>query len=235
MLSRGRAGKVTTNKLFPDWVEMLVPDDEVELYESMYPNPILSIPHEICGLGPVRNWVLDNFDEETIIMIDDDIKIIYCITELHARRIRDKGEAVQILINDAVMAKDMDAHVFGYTQTDIRKFNGTMPFALHGWVGCVIGVIGRKYRFRDDKFKVDIDFCLQNLLVDRILWIDNRYYFLQCRDNNVGGNSAFRTKEGFDRSVQTLKEKWGDCLKISYHKSQIRISLDVKRRQSVEM
>lgn len=234
-MSRGRAGKATTLSLLPEWVEVLVPDNEVDEYKSIYPNPILSIPKELCGLGPVRNWVLDNFDNETIIMIDDDIKIIYCITELHARRIRDKGEVMQILINDAVMAKDMGVHVFGYTQTDIRKFNGTMPFALHGWVGCVIGVIGRKYRFRDDKYKVDIDFCLQNLLVDRILFIDNRYYFLQNRDNNVGGNSIFRSKEGFDRSVETLKEKWGDNIKISYHKSQIRISLNVKRRQQVEI
>lgn len=214
---------------------MLVPDDEVEKYEALYPNPILSIPKEVKGLGFVRNWVLDHFKEETIIMIDDDIKILYCITMEHARRIKDKGEVVQILINSAVMAKDMGVHVFGYTQTDIRKFNGTSPFELHGWVGCVIGVIGRKYRFRDDYFKVDIDFCLQNLLVDRILFIDNRYYWYQNGDNNVGGNSIFRTQEGFKKSVDSLKEKWGENLKVSYHKSQIRISLNVKRKQQIEL
>ncbi len=235
ILSRGRAGQVTTVDLLPEWVEMLVPDDEAEIYGSLYPNPILTIPKEVMGLGFVRNWVLDHFDDETIIMIDDDIKILYCITMEHARRIKNKGEVVQILINSAVMAKDMGVHVFGYTQTDIRKFNGTMPFSLCGWVGCVIGVIGRKYRFRDDYFKVDIDFCLQNLLVDRILFIDNRYYFYQNRDNNVGGNSIFRTKEGFDKSVRSLKEKWGDNIKLGTHKSQIRISLDVKRRQQIEI
>lgn len=214
---------------------MLVPDDEVEEYSRIYPNPILSIPSEVKGLGPVRNWVLDNFKEETVIMVDDDVKVIYCLTSDYSRRIKDKGELVQILINTAVMAKDLGVHVFGYSQTDIRKYNGTNPFALYGWVGCVIGVIGRKYRFRDDYFKVDIDYCLQNLLADRILFIDNRYYFNQNRDNNVGGNSAYRTKEKFDESVKSLKDKWGDYLKVSSHKNQIRISLDVKRRQSVEI
>lgn len=149
---------MTTTNLLPDWVEMLVPDDEVDKYKALYSNPILSIPKEIEGLGPVRNWVLDNFKEETVIMIDDDIRIVYCLTGKLNRRIEDKGELTQIIINTAVMAKDLGVHVFGYSQTDIRKFNGTMPFALHGWVGCVIGVIGRKYRFRNDKFKVDIDY-----------------------------------------------------------------------------
>lgn len=226
---------MTTLNLLPNWVEILVPDDEVEQYKSLYPNPILIIPKEVKGLGFVRNWVLDHFDNETVIMIDDDIKVLYCLTSPYSRRIKDKGEVVQILINTAVMAKDLGVHVFGFSQTDIRKYNGTMPFALYDWVGCVIGVIGRKYRFRDDYFKVDIDYCLQNLLVDRILFIDNRYYFNQNRDNNVGGNSIYRTQDGFQKSIDSLVDKWGDYLKVSNHKNQVRISLNVKRRQSLEI
>lgn len=70
ILSRGRSDAVSTANLLPDWVEMLVPVSEVEEYTKRYANPILTIPDEIMGLGPVRNWVLDNFKENIVIMIN---------------------------------------------------------------------------------------------------------------------------------------------------------------------
>ena len=44
ILSRGRSDAVSTASLLPDWVEMLVPVTEKELYEKNYKNPILTIP-----------------------------------------------------------------------------------------------------------------------------------------------------------------------------------------------
>ena len=235
ILSRGRSDKVHTVKLLPDYVELLVPDDEKELYEKNYANPILTIPSSIHGLGRVRNWVLENFKENIVIMIDDDIKTVYCLTEEHARAIKDPEELMQILINTAVMADDLGVHCFGYSQTDIRKFSGCDPFSLKGWVGCIIGVIGRKHRFRDDKYKVDIDYCMKNLLVDRILWIDQRYYCIQNRDNNTGGNSIYRSQEEFEKSVDTLVETWSPFLKVKKNASQISISINVKRKQAIDL
>ena len=235
ILSRGRSDAVSTASLLPDWVEMLVPVSEAEEYKKRYANPILTIPDEIMGLGPVRNWVLDNFKENIVIMIDDDIKTMYCISGLHARAITDKEEFVQILINTAVMAEDAGLHCFGYSQTDIRKYNGTEPFKLGGWVGCIIGVIERKFRFRDDKFKVDIDYCLKCMLVDRVIWIDNRYYCIQQRDNNKGGNSAFRTQEEYQKSLNSLLEKWKGWLTTSENRSQVSIKTHIKRKQEIKL
>ena len=167
-------------------------------------------------------------------MVDDDIKHFYCLTGIRTRQVNDPDEVVQVIINAAVMAKDAGAHCFGFSQTDIRKYNGTEPFRFNSWVGCLVGVIGRDYRFRDDKFKVDIDFCLQNLLVDRIVWIDNRYWTSQSRDNNLGGNAKYRTKDEFDKSLKSLLDKWGDCLKIGKHKNQVKLSINVKRRSNID-
>lgn len=236
ILSRGRSDCVTTVDLFPEYIEMLVPESEKELYEEKYSNPILTIPDSMVGLGAVRNWVLDNFQEDIVIMIDDDVQHIYRLTGTNAKQVKDKDEVMQIVINTAVMAKDAGLHCFGYSQTDIRKYNACEPFKLTGWVGCLIGVIGRKYRFRDDKYKVDIDYCLKNMLVDRILWIDSRYYFAQNRDNNKGGNSMFRTQEEFEKSVDSLVEKWSPWLKKSNrHSSQINLQTNVKRKQVLKL
>lgn len=234
ILSRGRSGSMTTTRIVPDWVPIVVPESEKSAYEAICTNPLIFIPDEVKGLGNVRNWCLKRFNSETLIMMDDDLKCCYCLTHEKTQRIDDKDEVVQILINTAIMAKDAGAHVFGFAQTDIRKYNGTDPFDFCTWVGGVIGVVGRKYTFRDDYFKVDIDYCLQNLLVDRIIWQDDRYWFSQARDNNVGGNSAFRTEERFEWSVQSLKDKWGDCIKVRKHKNQYKITLNVKRKQVIE-
>lgn len=235
MLSRGRSENVSTANVFPDYIEMLVPESEKALYTAKYPNPILTIPDDIIGLGRVRNWVLDNFKENTIVMVDDDIKYCYCITGFRAQQITDKDEMVQIIINDAVMCQDLGLHCFGYTQTDIRKYSGCEPFKLTGWVGCVIGVVGRKYRFRDDKYKVDIDYCLKNMLVDRVIWIDCRYYFFQNRDNNTGGNSIFRTADEFQKSVDSLLQTWKGWLTMSENRSQISLKINIKRKQDIKI
>lgn len=235
IISRGRHKTITTHKLLPDYIEIVVPDDEIDLYKETVSNPLVAIPKEIQGLGNVRNWCLDYFKEETLIMLDDDIHKVYCITGEKARNIDDKEELVQIFINDAVMAKDAGLHCFGYTQTDIRKYKGTDPFSLCTWVGCFMGVIGRMHKFRNDKFKVDIDFCLKNLLVDRIIWVDNMYYFIQKRDSNSGGNSLYRTEDEYNKSLESLKKKWGRFLTQSKaHKSQISLKLNVNRKQVID-
>jgi len=214
---------------------MLVPESEKENYSIQYPNPILTIPDSEEGLGRVRNWILDNFREEIIIMVDDDIKYFYCLSGVLTERISDKEKFLQILINTAVMAKDLEVCCFGYSQTDIRKYKGYEPFVLSGWVGCIIGIIGRKYRFRDDKYKVDIDYCLQTLLNERVIWIDSRYYAAQLRDNNMGGNSIWRTQEAFNASIESLKAKWKGCLRIAYVKTQVHISFTFKRRGAIHL
>lgn len=235
ILSRSRYDTITTHNLVPDYIEVVVPESQKELYQQKISNPIITTPNDIKGLGMLRNWCLDNFKEETIIMLDDDILKCYCITGKRAKAFT-KDKVLEVLVNTAIMAKDAGCGVFGFTQTDIRKFNGTMPFNLCTWVGGVIGVIGKSIRFRNDKFKVDIDFCLQNLLTNRIIWCDNRYYFIQYRDNNKGGNSEFRTAKDYEQSTKSLKEKWGKYITVKHGKgSQISIKLNVDRKQDIKL
>ena len=233
ILSRSRYDDIITTNLLPDFIEVLVPESQKELYQQRISNPVITTPDDIKGLGMLRNWCIDNFKEETIIMLDDDIIRCYSITGKRARKIT-KDELLQVIVNTAVMAKDLGVSVFGFTQTDIRKYNGTQPFNLCTWVGGVIGVIGKSQKFRNDKFKVDIDFCLQSLLNDRIIWCDNRYYFVQRRDNNLGGNAEFRTKQNLEESTKSLKEKWGKYVQITIKSgSQMSIKLNVHRKQDV--
>ena len=235
ILSRGRWDSISTTKLLPDWIEVVVPESQAEKYAAEIDNPLITTPDSVVGLGMLRNWCLKNFSEESVIMVDDDINHFYRLTGERTEAVTDELEFVQILINTCVMSRDLGAKVFGFFQTDIRKFRGYDPFSLCCWVGTIIGVNDRKYEFRNDKFKVDIDFCLQNLLVERVVWCDNRYYASNYKDMNTGGNAEFRSETEYNKSLESLCEKWGDCLKVRKYKNQNRVSLNISRKQAIKL
>ena len=70
--SMGRAGKVTTHKLFLDSV-IVCPESEVKLYKKHHKR-VLGVPIEIKGITATRNWILDNCDDEWSIQVDDDAR-----------------------------------------------------------------------------------------------------------------------------------------------------------------
>ena len=238
ILSRGRHESIAGNtlKLLPDWVDLVVPEKEKFLYSSVCDNPLTTYDGDLInGLGQTRNFVLETFKENTIIMFDDDLKKFYSNTGELSRNIDDVGEILQTIINTAVMSQDLGVSYFGFSQGDIRMYKGTDPFTLNTWVGGVVGVNGRKYKFRDDPFKVDIDYALQCLLVDRITFVDNRFTFAQARDNNKGGSSLYRTQDSMEKSIASLRKKWGSaiCMKEGRHKSNVSGKINVPRRQVI--
>lgn len=238
IISRGRSASIVDNtlQLLPNWVDLVVPEEQRTDYEAVCNNPITTYDgNEIKGLGMTRNFVLDTFEENTVIMFDDDLTMFYSLTGQLSRRIDDKGEILQTVMNTAIMSQDMGVSMFGFSQKDIRMYNGTEPFILNSWTGGVIGVNGRSFRFRDDAFKVDVDFALQCLLVDRITFVDNRFKFAQRRDNNKGGSSEFRTEDTMDESIVSLRKKWGSAIKIKEgaYKDNMSTSINVPRKQAI--
>lgn len=212
---------------------LLVPESEKELYEHTGLE-INTVPDEIIGLGPLRNWVLDNYKEHVIIMADDDISHVWVNSRKKGVKITDPETIFQLLVNTAQCAVDLRTSCFGFSQVwDVRKYNATEPFDLAGWVGGVIGVVGRDIRFVDHMFKVDVDFCLRVLMKDRILWKDNRFSFVQKRDKNLGGNSLFRTSERIEKELTYLEHRWGKYFKRRLSKSGEITNIRVKRKNDL--
>jgi hypothetical protein len=234
ILSRGRALYITTHELLQDF-DLVVPESEIEGYTSIVKNvnSIVGIPDEVIGLGSVRNWVLDYYQEEIVVMFDDDLKSCISVLNFSPVTIENREEIDAIIFNCALNATEAGATCFGFSQTcDVRKYSHSQPFLLNSWVGSVVGVIGRDIRFTEkNKLKVDIDFTLQHLKKNRIVWIDARFGFIPTRDTNVGGNSAFRSQDQLETEIQFLKDKWGKHLKVTNNKSKYRTTINVKRTQ----
>lgn len=89
ILSRSRSNVITTHKLLPSYIEVLVPESQKAQYEAKVPNPIITTPDDVKGLGKLRNWCIDNFKERTIVMLDDDITKCYCLSGYRTNSIKD--------------------------------------------------------------------------------------------------------------------------------------------------
>jgi len=170
-------------------------------------------------------------------MADDDITNVYCITGKRARRIEDPETVYQVIAQAARCAKDLGTAAFGFNQAwDVRKYHPAEPFSLTGWAGGVVGVIGRELRFLEDqKFRVDVDFFLLNMLHRRIIWKDERFSFYQVRETNRGGNSQFKTTEALNREIRKLQNRWGRYFKYTTTKRGENTNTKVTRRQVVNV
>ena len=168
-------------RLFPDAI-VCVGESDVKDYSRVTDN-LLVHPDEVVGIGPLRQWILDNVDDEIVVQVDDDVQSLYALTGISKRTIDKPEIAKRVIATTALCAKEAGARVFGFNQTwDVRKFMPFKPFLLNSWTGGVVGVIGKGLRY--DTFlrlRADIDFCLQSLQKDRIVWIDNRFSFVHKR------------------------------------------------------
>lgn len=232
ILSRGRAESITTHRRIPD-ATLVVTVSEAEQYAHTK-LPIVTIPDQVVGLSNVRNWILDKFDEEVLVMFDDDMRGCYSLVWKSWRRLSDE-ETAAVIENTARCAMEAGVHLFGWSQNvDVRKFMACDPFSLVGYVGWAIGVIGRKHRF-DPKvgFKDDLDFAMQHLKDDRIIWRDERFGFLMKRDTNSGGNAIYRTRDKIEAEKAYLKRKWGRYVDFGQYKTQEKSRILVSRKQSI--
>ena len=242
ILSRGRWEDIVTTNVLTGY-DLVVPDTEYQNYlrasESFKnkPDAIIQIPDSIEGLGAVRNWCLDHFKDETLIMFDDDIRAMISVMGKSPLTIRDEQMIEEVIQSCSEDSKAAGCVAFGFNQSpDVRKYRPNEPFSLNKWIGCVVGVHGRKYRWTEtNKLKVDIDFSLQVMFSERIIWMDNRYGFSQIRNLNSGGCSIFRTKNLVNEEQGYLEEKWQGHIKFKFHKGIESVSINVPRKRSIKL
>lgn len=229
IISRGRYDCITTHMMLPDAI-LAVPKSELQLYPDVKHK--VAYPDKIKGLSKLRNWCLDNFGQCCI--FDDDIT--KCWNCCHEKgKDFDNADIPFLIQNTAECCEDAGAAVFGFNQMwDVRMYKAHRPFKLNAWVGGVIGLLDPTIRFDEhNMFKVDIDYCIQNLLIKRKVWIDNRFSFVQKRDNLAGGNALYRTEEAVMREMKYLKVKWGSYVKISKSRSKEKLLLNIQREERI--
>jgi hypothetical protein len=215
--------------VFPQ-ATVCVAESERDDYRRVTKN-IITHPDDVSGMGPLRQWMLDNISDECLFMVDDDVHACVSLVGNRLRRITDPQSVMQIVLNTAECAYAAGARVFGFNQAwDVRKYDPWRPIRFTGWVGAVFGVIGRELRFEPLRVHgEDIDLCLQSLLKHRIIWQESRISFMQKRFTNAGGNSINRSADLHEREINFVCKKWGRYVKVQRGKTAIRLIVQVRR------
>ena len=79
-----------------------------------------------------------------------------------------------------------------------------------------VGVIGKSIRYdRSLTYGEDIDLTMKHLLRNRIVYIDNRFYFDFGKAwGNQGGLQGIRTSEIETRDRARLQRRWGRYVRL---------------------
>lgn len=221
--------------LFPT-ATVCVAESEEASYRRLTDH-IVTHPDSISGIGPLRQWILDNFHEDRLLQVDDDVYALIALTGNKIRRITDPATVLQLVENTAECAAGAGAKIWGFNQTwDIRKYKPQKPITLCGWVGGVIGVVGREAKWDTGlKLRADIDACLTSLLKHRITYTDLRFSFAQRRFEGAGGNALQRSSEGHEREIRHLQRKWGTYLSVRRSKTTVLLRVHVQRSRPMQL
>lgn len=230
--SRSRADILATHtlRLMPD-ATVCVGEDEADAYRAVT-SRLLVHPAGIVGIGPTRQWILDNVDDPVVFMPDDDLVCVWSNVGFHRRKITDPATVQALVERAGIMAADLGVSVFGFWQAAFTRYYANFdPFSFNTWVGTAIGFVGRRLRY-DSRLllRADIDFCLQALLHDRIMFMDCRFKFDNVRAfKGRGGNASNRSLERHRQEIEYLKRKWGRYLQVVHDKQTTRLVLKVPR------
>jgi hypothetical protein len=225
-----------TVKLFKKPI-VCVAEEEKDDYRDVGAE-LVTHPNDIAGLGPLRQWILDNFKQRCIFQCNDDVRSLYCVVGFRPRKIVDPEAIERIILNSANICEELGISCFSFSpfQDDVRKFRPQKPFSFTRLEGAMLGIIGRnvKYDFNVRQFD-DVDLSLQCCLQERFVWQDSRF----AADHNFitkgGGNTISRGLDNTKRELQYMKRKWGPYLGAGYGKETISLKVKVQRNQDLEL
>lgn len=216
--SKGRAASIRDESLFlfPDAL-LLVDEAEADAYKGIVPPKRLLTHPGLKTLSAIRNFMLDNVKDDVVVTADDDVFNLKCMVGWLARSKRDPQVAWEVLENAAVCAADAGCGLFGFNQnSNPIHYKPFEPFKVATWVGTVFGFVGDHGLRFDERLVMhqDVDVSLQALQVHRILWVDDRFCFINKRLTNRGGLTGMRSAEAYQLAHDRLLTKWAGCVEL---------------------
>lgn len=214
--SRGRPGNVARMMQMLPTARFYVDEREADEYNAVAP------PEKLVFHKPTETSVefrrmlaADDRFGDLLCTVDDDLEAVVSVVGLHPRRITDPGSITQIIINTALIARDIGAPLFGWgSQQNSGAFLANDPIRLAGSVGGAWGhTLPVGERITPDarlSGRAAADSVLQALLKHRLVYIDSRFVWEFGPSAHTGeGATAMRKRKSMARDDDMLKSKWG--------------------------
>lgn len=217
--SKGRSNNVRTLSLIPT-LALVVPFGEGEEYKKNYPKTAVhETPKRIKGITPTRQWILDEFKEHDIFMIDDDV------VSVRKNYFFGKGDgtisnpdAIYEIIRECFdIAKQIGSRIFSFSKIrNPLEYNSFSPIVHTGYMNAsfcgFIAGHGLEYDLSMSEGEDHYISCL-TIYKYRYCLIDNRYSFVT--DGNftaIGGCNDYRTRDSMIKNTLYLRQKFGEAI-----------------------
>ena len=217
-----RVGRVKTRETIGGGV-LAVHEFEAEEYEKKEGGELLIIPDKLRGnIAKVRNYILENANDDEIVMMDDDIAEIGYHENLEQIPM-DSEKITKLLENGYRMAEDLGTSLWGVNlQSDPKFYREYSPFSL---LSPILGTFSCHYKptLRYDEnlyLNEDYDFYLKTINKYRKTLRLNKYYYKADHLNKSGGCGAYRLKDTEIEQAKMMQKRWGSkVFKFDINKS----------------
>jgi hypothetical protein len=123
----------------------------------------------------------------------------------------------RIIFNSVQICVDLGIQRFGWSRSPNPALTlGHDPIRFCAPCMGAVGVIGKHIRYdRSLTYGEDVDFTLKHILRNRIVYIDNRFYFHFGKAwGNRGGLQGIRTNEIESSDRLRLQQRWGRYVRL---------------------
>lgn len=207
----------------------LVCYEEEELHLKKYNINLIVLPQGIRGIGAKRQYIVDNYPQEHILFIDDDLSFLK----------RKNGETKLEKIKDNQFKELYDWILmclekgFGIVGCSAQGGNNRFPnkFTYFGRIWAIYGIntkILNKHNIRYDQIEVMEDFYV---VLDLLRWgyrsiINTEFAHGQKASNQAGGCSETRTYEIQKQSALLLSLKHEPFVNVVKKKSKNWVNME---------
>ena len=205
----------------------VVRESEADKYTEALPAKtkiIAAKDTEINSLGKVRQWIIDNTEEDIVIQLDDDIQLFCYELKNNYEPIKEKDIIINELLRIAQIIDDLRLGMASMSMTtDVRKHSS--EFIFKGVTGIVNWFNKEHIKgiYETEIIKVDLDFMLQELLHNRIIIVPDYLGVKGTYDKNAGGNNTNKTKQRLIDANNYFKMKWGRYFDFDYKTNQSKV------------
>ena len=215
--SKGRPGNIPSQTLITSSY-VFVPDLEFKAYERLGARNLVSVPNDVRGITPTRNWILKWAKKKKfrhVVFIDDDLQKAGYI-ELMARHGEHRELSEEQWLNEWEKLFDVTEQagfrMWGVsTDGALRGVHPYKPFLFKSYItASCMGMINDGKLFFDESYPVkeDYEICLRCVVEDGGLIAARYLYWRNSHWVDVGGFKDYRTQEMERDCIRRLKKQY---------------------------
>jgi len=209
-----RAKGLKTHLLLPS-VVYCVGESEAEEYQDQGVN-VMACPDRVNGnIARARNWILEQYAEQNVLLIDDDLEMIGRWIPKGAgykAKALDADEIEEFIELGFSMCKEFGARMWGVNPAaDKGSYREYTPFCCKSYIsGSLSGFIKPELRYDETMpLKEDYDMTIQQCNKYRKVLRFNMVHMRKNDHGNLGGCAKYRTVQREKEQFALLQKKWG--------------------------